>query len=253
MYYSLINHKYKFVCFWNAKCGCTAVKGWFLSTLGILDKLKYLLNVVRRGRFLQFLKHGYVVQIHNFFGYDKGRFSIKRDELDKKYDNYYKFIVVRNPWRRLVSYYADKIVIQKSLDVCVVNTKTREKATNLTFRQLIKLIEKTSDNFLEAHIQPQALGIEYIDFDYIVKVENINTDMQKVCDDLKLPFKGIKNPNPIKYIEPLDKVTVCDLLPESFDIHRIPTYEVFYDEELKKIAANKYKKDIKHFSYKFED
>ena len=35
MFYPLVNREKKFIAFWNAKAGCTAVKRWYLNTIGL--------------------------------------------------------------------------------------------------------------------------------------------------------------------------------------------------------------------------
>ena len=84
-----MNDDKKFVVFWNAKAGCSAVKRWYLNSMGIDTK---------------------DVNVHKFlntpqFAMNKNNYLV---EYKIKKENYYTFIVCRNPWKRIVSYYKNK-------------------------------------------------------------------------------------------------------------------------------------------------
>ena len=68
---------------------------------------------------------------------------------------------------------------------------------------------------------------------------------------LLLFAKDFSNPN--KTLETDNKSLVCDVRPKEFNGNNMPSYECFYDEELRQMVAEKFKNDIKYFNYKFED
>jgi hypothetical protein len=37
MFNPLVSHKYKFICFWNAKCACGTIKTWFLNLHNVFE------------------------------------------------------------------------------------------------------------------------------------------------------------------------------------------------------------------------
>ena len=91
MLHPLVSHKYKFICFWNAKCGCGTVKSWFLNLHGI---------------------HEWEYSPHSEI--NKHTPTVSKSELFQyPLNEYYKFIIVRNPWNRLVSYYKNKKILMR--------------------------------------------------------------------------------------------------------------------------------------------
>jgi len=63
--------------------------------------------------------------------------------------------------------------------------------------------------------------------------------------------RDFRNPN--KTLETVNKVNVSDLPPKEFNTDNMPSYDCFYDDELKDMVGQYFKNDIEYFSYKFED
>lgn len=146
-------------------------------------------------------------------------------ESTKFFDRkYFSFTFVRNPWSRMVSNWA-----------YFKSTKLRVRQLELSgylfsdynsFKDFVKL----TLSFDNHHWQPQHLFLD-CDLDYIGKVENFNEDWFHICEKLyyhNLPPKKIRASNHKHYTE-------------------------YYDEETKRIVAEKYAKDIEYFGYKFGD
>ena len=68
--------------------------------------------------------------------------------------------------------------------------------------------------------------------DFVGRVENIESDFQKVCGDLGVKYKKLKK------VKKLNKR---------------PHYSKFYDDETRKIVEKLYKKDIEYFNYDYHD
>ena len=225
----LINHEKRFIVCWNAKAGCTAVKRWYLSTIGVnpddVNPHKFLTSVM--------VPSGHQIQ--------------------NEFKDYYKFIVCRNPWRRIVSYYKNKkVAVWWKNKTWPIDVRDRTlNSENFTFRQLVEYVYKTPDRFLEQHVQSQTSNLDGINFDKIVKLENFSLQMNDVCDKLKIDNRDFTNPN--KTLETGNKTIVSDLNPKEFTDDNMPSYECFYDENLKEMISFKFKKDIEFFNYKFED
>jgi|TARA_R110000824_G_scaffold81370_1_gene204553 hypothetical protein len=230
MFLPLINKDKNFIVFWNAKAGCSAVKRWYLGTVDIDP------NSVSPHKFLA-----------------SRQSMLTAPEIKTSYSDYYKFIVCRNPWRRIVSYYKNKKVAvwwkNKTwpIDVRINNTNSED----FSFRDLVTFVCKTPDHFLEQHIQSQTSGLDNVKFDKIVKLEDYSRQMNLVCDELGIDHRDFSNPN--KTLETDNKSLVCDVRPKEFNGNNMPSYECFYDEELRQMVAEKFKNDIKYFNYKFED
>jgi hypothetical protein len=214
----LINHKHRFICFWIPKCACTTIKHWFLDTLGIKVK----------------------GDIHKQIGYLDGEYFVSKEDIEKKYSDYYKFIVVRNPYDRLVSYYTSKILNG-------INLFLNTNIANCSFKDLVEIVLKTKNKDLEHHLQPQFCGLEGIFFDKIVKVENLEDDLKEVCQHLDIPFTGIKKHN--KTEKGKVNELVMNWIPSNFKRKGIPDYELFYDENLKRRVRTKFIEDFVLFGY----
>ena len=139
--------------------------------------------------------------------------------------SYFKFCIVRNPWDRAVSQvaYLNKILKDESP---IEGESISE--------QLDSLLKKdTSYRFLN-HVIPQ---VDFIDnsygikMDFIGRFENINQDLEKICD-----IVGIRRRR----------------LPHLMKGER-SFYTTYYDEIRKEKMGIRYAEDIKRFGYKFGD
>lgn len=214
---TLINHKYKFVYFWNAKCACTTMKKWFLQTI----------NIDVNGDVHDFLRNS--------------EYTVSKESLEGEYKNYFKFIVVRNPWNRLVSYYCNKNI--NGIDL-------GNSPLNCSFNEFVNHIVKYEDKYMEHHIQPQTYGLDNIDFDYVVKMENLEKDMKIVCSILEIPINIFSFHNKTK-INNNVKNKVFNWRPSQFKKYGIPPYKNFYNKALIGKVRTKYIEDIVKYNYVF--
>ena len=144
----------------------------------------------------------------------------------KKWNNAYKFTVVRNPWDKVVSQYKFRIKTNKS--------KMTEQ--RISFKDWVTKVFKEKDSFYyggrpQMYI-PQVEWLKNvegeIDIDNILRFENITEDYKHMAKLLKI------NQN----LPHLNSTQKSD-------------YRGFYDEETKLIINKWFKEDIKQFGYKF--
>ena len=144
--------------------------------------------------------------------------------LGEKYNNYFKFAFVRNPWDRLVSTWINKTteVFKRSYP-----HSTFTQATNKSFDEFVNLLKNNA--FKEdRHIVPQVFFVSP-DIDFIGKFENLQEDFNVVCDKIGIPKQQLPHKNKTKHKH----------------------YTAYYDDETKQIVAEKYAKDIEYFGYEF--
>ena len=149
----------------------------------------------------EYLEHGYL---------DSGKFEL-----------YFKFGFVRNPYDRILSEfkYAKRIYSKFKKD----------------FKYFVKRPWGNSrrHSTIKQHIRPQYEFLYDADgkcmVDFIGKFENLQQDFNIVCEKIGIPQQQLPHKNASKHKH----------------------YTEYYDEETKQIVAEKYAKDIEYFGYEF--
>ena len=152
----------------------------------------------------------------------------------KKFNSYFKFSFVRNPWDRIVSWYEF---------MCKQVHKTESPRYDFTAKQYNTYKEFSLigfDAFIRSEYKKRNscyLGYSryYEDknqnnlLDFIGKLENLQEDFNTVFDKIGIPRQQLPHNNKSKHKH----------------------YTKYYDDETRQIVAEKYAKDIEHFGYKF--
>lgn len=140
-----------------------------------------------------------------------------------QYKGWYTFGTVRNPWDRMVSYYAWRI--KKQLPMFGA-TDFKDWLEFITNPEEYSQYQESNWHFVTAidNMANMLLGVENI-----VRFENFQEDFFKVCEDLRLPRM---------------------LLPHVNKSDR-GSYQKFYDEYTMDLVAKAYEKDIDQFKYSF--
>jgi len=171
-------------------------------------------------------------QLHN--PHHATMFQLKKLLPEKTFQTYFKFAFVRNPYARQVSIweYSHKIVnmyeksgknhrseLEKNYQVCLEKTKFK--------------------NFKAFCARPVQYDYSYyyrdpntdkVLLDFFGKVENLQEDFNIACDKIGIPRRQLSHLNKTNHKH----------------------YSKYYDEETKRIVAERYAKDIEYFGYKFD-
>ena len=160
--------------------------------------------------------------------------SAARDALGGEYDSYYRFAFVRNPWGRLVSWYA---MIRQRAGVRPINRLWRYVLeSSSSFEEFILHCtaaiddvdgrKSFADNQLD-YISDEA-GRPIVDF--VGRYERFGDDLRTVLDRIGLP--GVEIPH----------------VNRSSHAH----YSTYYTPRTRDIVAERYARDIRAFGYTFE-
>lgn len=151
----------------------------------------------------------------------------KKQIGSKKWDNYFKFTFVRNPWDKMVSQY---FYIQKN----------QQGKYKLTFREFISAFqscpEKEYINGVGIPVRFNPVQLPWILdddgnclVDFIGRFENFQEDFGIICDKIGIPKQRLPHENKSRHKH----------------------YNEYYDNETREIVAKKFAQDIEYFGYEF--
>ena len=219
----LINDEIEFIMGWSAKCACSAIKWWFVEISNI--------DVGSSS-------------VHEVLGYGNTSWSRIKKRKIKAYEEYMKFILIRDPYKRLISGYVNKYVIEKAYKI--------KGWTN--FEEFVEIME-SDQNFRKInrhHFTPQTSEdfnkaiINNWKWDHILNVDTITSDIDKVNKMLnvninlvhhnKTPYKN----NNIYSIRPYH-------MSNELVLKYMPGYEYFYNKTIIDKVNNIYKNDFTYF------
>ena len=219
----IVSDEYRFVYFVVQKVACTSIKT-ALAPLFDLDTSRA--DELRKDANPRFI-------IHRIF--QDSDYQIGRDELlsSPRYNDYFKFAFVRNPWDRLASCYSDKIVgTNKSGNVGFSTFPEIRKG--MPFAEFVRAVHAISDTEANSHFRSQHVSLLDPDRrlmpDFIGRFENLQKDFAHVARDIGVPE-----------IE----------LPHILRSKRSPEYREFYDENTAELVRERYERDAELFGYAF--
>jgi hypothetical protein len=177
----------------------------------------------------------------------------------------FKYIVLRNPYLRLFSGFANKLVQNKVSAPFVmqllsaINKVNNEEKTvaELTFYDFIQYLARTDNAELNDHWLPQDYFIlDNIKFDLHVQFEKLSEGVDCLVNQTGGKFDHLRSKsivgNKINYstessIVDYSKVSISDLrcLPA------LPKASSFYTKELLDLVSKRYEKDIKMYDSTF--
>ncbi|WP_178968287.1 sulfotransferase family 2 domain-containing protein [Neptunomonas phycophila] len=159
-----------------------------------------------------------------------------KDNNESKFNLYYKFAVVRNPFDRFVSSFF--YLKQGGIGFFDDDFAKKYLSGIETFEEFVLKIN--SDKKFEAAVMSWIHFVPQIDFlsldgstigvDRVVKLEQINDSLSDLCTDLKIPLVEMKRDNASKRA----------------------AYKEYYTPELKEVVGRLYEKDLNVLQYSFE-
>ena len=156
-------------------------------------------------------QHASVSKVHSYF-----------KEVDWKWNDYFKFTVVRNPYSWAVStyfYFQQKI---KTGNIVPINQeKVLAQFGNKSFREFVMA---NSHSYMHRIIPKNGARV-----DFAVRLEHFQKDFNVVCDRIGVPPQQLPHANKSKHQQ----------------------YTEYYDDETREVIAKKCKKELEFFGYEF--
>jgi chondroitin 4-sulfotransferase 11 len=201
----MISHKHKCIFVHIPKTGGSSIENVFLGK-SVPPKYQYSYKK-RKYHFKINEQHAFPHEMRRCYGITS-------------WSEYFKFIIVRNPWERFVSYRFH-----------MLNHNLLHK--DISFNSFVNMFFDKNKNPIKkekhrAMIEPCMSWITD-DIDYIMRLESIDLEFNIVCDKIGIPRQK----------------------PPHIGKTNHKHYTEYYNEETKQIIAEKYAKDIEHFGYGF--
>lgn len=211
-------HKYKALYFYIPKVACSSLKVVYSDLIGNQPPDKSAPWKLPHKRHYPYVKRKDIV----------------------KYENYFKFAFVRNPWDRLVSCYHNKIAdtplvtnqrlvsgIPRSFLMYMGRFKHQ-----MSFDEFVKVVCDIPDEKSDDHFKPQCSFLSVngkLVTDYVGRFETLQADVDYVHSVI-----GITG------------VTIPHMLQS-----KRKQYREYYNDTTRKLIAKRYEEDIDTFGYQF--
>jgi len=198
----MISHNKEFIFLHIPKCAGTSVN----KTLK-----KYCENTFENSKKSEYAKHAKLPVIRKAIG-------------EKRFNEYHKFTIVRNPWDRILSLYFWGLNVKPHKGI----QKSWKKEEDFNSWLINKFIKEDYFKLWGNQIDLMKInGVRSID--RIIRFENLKDDWTKLCDHLKIE----------------------DDLQHIYKSGHKPYYE-YYDKKSIDLVRDIYIKDIKKFNYEFK-
>ena len=222
-YFFRLDHRARLLAVFSPKCASTTLRDW----LQALDRREEPQDAQQPEQPFFVLPR----QVENH-----------RNYFDR-YGDYVKVLFLRDPLRRLVSFYAHW-VIRKPGYWSFADHDRRFWLDRKSFRRFFYALDHLHRNRLrfQHHLEPQLDRTAGIEFDRVVLVEHLRPGLQALNQLLGfdyLPPQATRTPYDAGTAEP-----VADRAPQWFRQHAVPETRWFLDPELLELAENLYADDV---------
>jgi hypothetical protein len=217
-HYRFVQHDKKFIACLSPKCGSTTLRDWFIASLESPEPLRYSALTT---------------------------YMLAPDEL-AQYPHYRKIFFIRDPFRRLVSFYCGWVVREDPL-WCFADAEGRERLEGVSFCGLIHTLAALHARgaAFQHHLEPQVKDVEGIVFDHVIPIERLDDEIRRLNRELGIQYEP-QHRNATPYTTgTID--SVFDLPPSEIAARGIPPSDSFYNRGLIEIVSRFYGEDIEFY------
>jgi len=210
-----VSHKHKFIYYRISKVAHTTIKSFIIT----IDEINRTSN--KRNRELNVTE----TQVPGM---------CFPENRSPKYKDYFHFTFVRNPFDRLLSCYMSKVY---SLAHSNVESLQFVEAyghlvgfKKMSFSDFVHFVTQIPNEHCDHHFAPQHRLLDLETLDFIGRFENFDQDFSYVKEQILLSD---------------------DIMPERLNTTKHDPYQNYYDDELHRMVAEKYARDLEIFNYDF--
>jgi hypothetical protein len=239
-----------------AKCACTSLKTMMVQLAGV----KHAREIIRLGVHRTTDKFNTGMQLK-----DQPRDHVM-DIL--KSENYYKFAVIRDPVRRIISAYTEKFVVNRLNEgnklhtgEVVQSVQSRldpDMDVGITFRQFVNFLVSREPLDLDPHWAPQHSYLRgVVCYNRIYRVDQLDElkSTLEAWTHTKIKLRQLNtsaSPSNQHIIDGSDGSAAVNLLPAQLQAMGKLSADMFMDQELIDVLKQYYAKDESLFQQTFE-
>ena len=147
-----------------------------------------------------------------------------------RYDDYFTFAFVRNPYGRLVSNYLNKIKDQKREDIRPGYIRNLDFREGMSFEEFANQVCDLPDEKCDRHYKSMHRVFPYERVDFIGRLESFVDDLSQVLERIQGAVPAV--------------------LPHKKNSGK-QSYTEFYTDALRERVGERYRKDLEIFGYDF--
>ena len=181
-------------------------------------------------------------------------------KIPPEFDHAFHFAFVRNPWARLVSCYANKVLAllpRRFADFRRHYPLIRFE--RMTFTDFVRFVCRVPDDLCDKHFAPQCRFLDGNTLDFVGRVERFADDLSEIIrlgglDERLLKWAHVKRHRSSTAARNLDKrAHIKTMLSSRVGHGQALYYTDLYTTQTRNLVARKYAKDIDRFGYRFGD
>ena len=190
-----IDPRRRFAAYTCAKSGNTTIRHWFMINAGVYSFWEVLLKMPEphRRRFLSGMARKRKLAKRVWLRGSRENADLRRFsnmyratvslpiQASPEFEDYFKFVVVRNPTSRVVSAYTDKFCGSDRTKPWVQEVVAKAgNADGISFNQFLDFLLASNEEDLNRHWCPQARFFAGVKFDTVIKLEHLSDGMADI-------------------------------------------------------------------------
>ncbi len=167
---------------------------------------------------------------------------------------YFKFVVLRDPFKRLVSAYLDKIAKHATPEPfaqsVIKNVQSHlgieeDLEQSITFSQFVDYLVRTPDSSLNDHWRPQSNFVGNTPFDFIGRFEDLGNVINVIENKFQIKIKQNVSSHRTKYGKYGDAEFFDNVYPQQLRmLDALPDFHHFYTKPIAQKISSRYDRDF---------